>query len=87
MKTVLKAGSAYYFRAAFYDVFKQTKLNVSSEVSATPLTKEVSLAFQSCRGRQRYIGGSLRFSFNREQQNSVVLYGWGAIPNGSTPAR
>ncbi len=76
MKAGLEAGSAYYFRAAFYDVFGQTELNVSSEVSATPLAKGGVIRVSELPESPANIGGELALFLDVSEPEQRGLYGW-----------
>lgn len=76
MKTGLEAGSAYYFRAAFYDAFGQTELNVSSEVSAIPLAKGGVTRVSELPESPVDIGGELALFLDVSEPEQRGLYGW-----------
>lgn len=76
MKTGLQPGMPHYFRAAFFDAFGTTDLNLSSEVMAIPTATGGILAVTSLPASPADVGGELAVFLDVVDTEERGLYGW-----------
>lgn len=75
-KVGLQPGLPVYFRAAFYDHFGKTGLNVSSAVMATPTATGGVLRVTELPDNPDAIGGELALFLDVGDQEQRGMYGW-----------